>query len=149
MYVYLDSKRVSLLIGDLLTLPMLYMYLPLCTCIPWFKESKPTRRRFANITNDVPSLNPYVYLDSKRVSLLIGDLPTLLMLYLYVYLDSKRVSLLIGDLPTLLMLYLPLCIPWFKESKPTHRRFANITNAVPSLMYIRMYTCTCTLIQRQ
>ena len=51
-----------------------------------------------------------VYLDSKRVSILIeAVLPTLPMLYLpfNVYLDSKRVSILIeAVLPTLPMLYL-------------------------------------------
>ena len=52
-----------------------------------------------------------VYLDSKRVSVLIEAVwPTLPMLYLpfKVYLDSKRVSILIeAVLPTLPMLYLP------------------------------------------
>ena len=56
-----------------------------------------------------------VYLDSKRVSILIEAVwPTLPMLYLpfNVYLDSKRVSILIEAV------------------------FANITNGVPSLQCI-------------
>ena len=56
-----------------------------------------------------------VYLDSKRVSVLIeAVLPTLPMLYLpfNVYLDSKRVSILIEAV------------------------LANITNVVPSLQCI-------------
>ena len=78
--VYLDSKRVSILIEAVLpTSPMLYL--------------------------------PFnVYLDSKRVSILIeAVLPTLPMLYLpfNVYLDSKRVSILIeAVLPTLPLMYL-------------------------------------------
>ena len=87
------------------------------------------------------SMLTLVYLDSKRVSILIeAVLPTLPMLYLpfNVYLDSKRVSILTeAVLQTLPMLYLPLCISWFKESKHTHRSsFANITNVVPSLQCI-------------
>ena len=75
-----------------------------------YSKSKHTHRSsLANITNVVPSFN--VYLDSKRVSILIeAVLPTLPMLYLpfNVYLDSKRVSILIeAVLPTLPMLYLP------------------------------------------
>ena len=73
--------------------------------ISWFKESMHTHRsNFANITNVVPSLQ-CIYLDSKRVSILIeAVLPTLPMLYLpfNVYLDSKRVSILIEAV-------LPLC----------------------------------------
>ena len=65
---------------------------PSLQCISWFKESKHTHRSgFANITNVVPSLQV---------------LPTLSMLYLpfNVYLDSKRVSVLIeAVLPTLPM----------------------------------------------
>ena len=89
-----------------------------------------------------------VYLDSKRVSILIeAVLPTLPMLYLpfNVYLDSKRVGILIeAVLPTLPMLYLPFNV--YLDSKRvikhTHRSsFANITNAVPSLQ--------CILIQRE
>ena len=79
--VYLDSKRVSILIEAV----------------------------FVNITNVVPSL------DSKRVSILIeAALSTLPMLYLpfNVYLDSKRVSILI------------------------EAAFVNITNVVPSLQCI-------------
>ena len=79
--VYLDSKRVSILLEAVLpTFPMLYL--------PF-----------------------NVYLDSKRVSILIeAVLPALPMLYLSfnVYLDSKRVSILLeAILPTLPMLYLP------------------------------------------
>ena len=100
------------------------------------------RSSFANITNAVPPFN--VYLDSKRVSILIeAVLPTLPMLYLpfNVYLDSKRVSILIEAVfPTLPMLYLPWCISWFKESKHTHRSsFHNITNVVPSLQCISWF----------
>ena len=78
--VYLDSKRVSILIESVLpTWPMLYLHFN-------------------------------VYLDSKRVSILIeAVLPTLPMLYLpiNVYLDSKRVSILMeAVLPTWPMLYL-------------------------------------------
>ena len=62
-----------------------------------------------------------VYLDSKRVSILV--LPTLPMVYLpfNVYLDSKRVSILIeAVLPTSTMLYLPL-------KCTLHLRMSNLT----------------------
>ena len=53
----------------------------------------------------------YIYLDSKRVSILLeAFMPTLPMLYLpfNVYLDSKRVSILLeAFMPTLPMLYFP------------------------------------------
>ena len=59
------------------------------------------------------------------------------MLYLpfNVYLDSKRVSILIeAVLPTLPMLYLPFNVYLDLKSKHTHRSsFANITNDVASL----------------
>ena len=82
--VYLDSKRVSILVKAVLpALPMLYL--------------------------------PFnVYLDSKRVSILVkAVLPALPMLYLpfNVYLDSKRVSILIeAVLPALPMLYSTLVL---------------------------------------
>ena len=127
------------------------LYLPLC--ISWFKESKHTHRSFAKILYFPLCISwfskhthrkfcqhyqcctfPYVYLDSKRVSILIeAVLPTLPMMYFPLCISwfSKHTQVL----PTLPMLYLPLCISWFKESKHTHRSsFANITNVVPSLL---------------
>ena len=117
--VYLDSKRVSILIevsipieAVLPTLPMLYL--------------------------------PFnVYLDSKRESIFSeAVLPTLQMLYLpfNVYLDSKRVSILIEVvLLTLSMLYLPFNV--YLDSKRVsifiRSSFANIIKCCTfPLMYI-------------
>ena len=124
------------------TLPMMYL-----VCISWFKESKHTHSKKQSCQH-YQCCTLYVYLDSKRVSILIEAVKEskhtcqhYQCCTLYVYLDSKRVSILIeAVLPTLPMLYL-VCISWFKESKHTHRSsFANITNDVPC-MYI--------LIQRE
>ena len=124
--VYLDSKRVSILIEAVLpTLPMLYL--------------------------------PFnVYLDSKRVSILIeAVLPTLPMLYppFNVYLDSKRVSILIeAVLPTLPMLYHPFNVYLYSkrvsiliEAKQNRQR-QNVKNYLYFLSFVfkgKMIT-TCT-----
>ena len=79
-----------------------------------------------------------VYLDSKRVSILIEAVwPTLPMLYLpfNVYLDSKRVSVLIEAVwPTLPMLYLPSYFTQTVRMRPLkcNHLFFRLHSIIPS-----------------
>ena len=98
--VYLDSKRVSILIEVVLpTLPLLF--------------------------------NVYLDKDSKHTHFCQHINVAMVYLPCNVYLDSKRVSILIEAVPTLQMLYNVLLI---KESKHTHRSSLAITRcAFPSM----------------
>ena len=103
----LDSKGMGLILEAVRPYANITNVVPSLQCISWFKDSKHTyRSSFANTTNVVPSLRRISWFkESKHTRR--SSLPTLPMLYLpfNVYLDSKRVSILIeAVLPTLPML---------------------------------------------
>ena len=139
MYMYIDSKRVSILIEAVLpTLPTLYLPFNV------YLDSKRVSILIDAVLPTLPTFN--VYLDSKRVSFqFCQHYQCMYQRSFNVYLDSKRVSILhrssFANITNITNVVPSLqCISWFKESKHTHRSsFANITNVVPSLQCISSF----------